>query len=78
MVASFDMTIIGRFMSDIWEVLMSSDKRERVSRFKDSLLKRVTVRLSYRHLRRANNLGKGNASDGIRYALEKIKDEDES
>ena len=56
-------------------------KNERVSKFREDLLMRMTIRISYRHLRRARRLGKGNASDGVRYALETAeepKEENES
>lgn len=49
---------------------MSRDIKRRSSEFRGMLLRNLSVRLSYWHVRRARKLGNGNVSDGIRYAIE--------
>lgn len=56
---------------------MSRDTRRRAQEFRGMLLRNLSVRLSYWHVRRARKLGDGNVSDGIRYAIETAKEKDE-
>lgn len=53
---------------------MSNGKRKiRLHLFQEDPLVVKSVRLPYWHIRRANKIGNGNFSDGIRLALENFK-----
>lgn len=53
---------------------MSEKVKQRTREFKGMLLRNMSVRLTYWHVRKARRLGKGNVSDGIRYAIEETKE----